>query len=140
MVKTYTWSLDGLLHLCVRETSLSATDAMICKTGKIFKQISSQRMLKNAGHSVAELLLLPLQGEGLAQLCTRERMPDIVFWLGDQKTCLDIKIFYPMIRCHEESSFGVVHGRNEQKKCRVYEEVIQNMTHAFFTPLVLTTS
>lgn len=110
------------------------------------RDITAQ-MLKEVCHDVAvEPQLLPLQGEQLARRSANtsgDARVDVSargFWTRGQRAYFDIRIFDPMAHCHRELTLDAAHKRNEQEKCRQYEERIQGVDQGSFTPLVFTTS
>ena len=60
------------------------------------------------------------------------------FWCRDQRTFFDIRVFDPVSPSHAHQSLGAAHSKQENKKCRQYEDRILHVEHASFTPLVFT--
>ena len=149
----YGWPMDGLPSICACGTPFDQNHAMICKKGGFVcmrhdevRDITAQ-MLKEVCHDVAvEPQLLPLQGEQLARRSANtsgDARVDVSargFWTRGQRAYFDIRIFDPMAHCHRELTLDAAHKRNEQEKCRQYEERIQGVDQGSFTPLVFTTS
>ncbi|KAG0712437.1 hypothetical protein GWK47_018459 [Chionoecetes opilio] len=62
------------------------------------------------------------------------------FWTRGQRAFMDIRIFDPMVACHQRITLEAAHQKNEREKIRNYGDRIRNVDHCSFTPLVFTTS
>ena len=60
------------------------------------------------------------------------------FWCRDQMAFFDIRVFDPVATSHAHQSLDAAHSKQENEKCRQYEDRILHVQHATFTPLVFT--
>ena len=57
-----------------------------------------------------------------------------------EKAFLDVRVFNPSAQSNQHGSLASVYRRHEQEKKRQYEQQVQDVEHATFTPLVMSTS
>ena len=58
------------------------------------------------------------------------------FWTRGQKAFVDIRIFNPIANQYSNQNLKAAHRQNEREKKRTYNERINQVEHASFTPLV----
>ena len=86
--------------------------------------------------------LTPLSGERLAYKTANldnGARPDVAargFWVRGQKAFADVRIFNPIAKQYSKQDLKSSHRKNEKEKKRTYNERINQIEHASFTPLV----
>ena len=89
-------------------------------------------------------MLQPLTGETLtyqtakAEINTRLDVSALSFWCRDQRAFFDIRVFDPVVLSHAHQSLDAAHSKQENEKCRQYEDRVLHVEHVSFTPLVFT--
>jgi len=59
------------------------------------------------------------------------------FWgTHQQKAFLDVRVFNSLAPSNRSTTLSAAYHKNEQEKCRVYEERVCEVEHGCFTPLV----
>ena len=86
--------------------------------------------------------LTPLSGERFAHKTAnlddgaRTDVAARGFWVRGQKAFVDVRIFNPIARQYSRQNLDSAHRKNEKEKKRAYNERINQVEHATFTPLV----
>ena len=63
------------------------------------------------------------------------------FWGGRfEKAFIDVRVFNPCTQLNRRSPITSVYRRHEQEKKRQYKQRVQEVEHATFTPLVMSTT
>ncbi len=57
-----------------------------------------------------------------------------------EKAFLDVRVFNPSTQSNQHASLASVCRRHEQEKKRQFEQQVQEIKHATFTPLVMSTT
>ena len=84
--------------------------------------------------------LTPLSGERLAYKTANldnGARPDVAargFWVRGQKAFADVRIFNPIAKQYSKQDLKSSHRKNEKEKKRTYNERINQIEHASFTP------
>ena len=124
---------------------------MICKTGGFIslrhndhRDITYELLSEVCKGVENEPMLHPLTGETLkyqtAKTENRARLDvsALGFWCRDQRAFFDITVFDPVAPSHAHQSLDAAHSKQENEKCRHYEDRILHAEHASFTPLLFT--
>ena len=150
----YGWSLQNSPSSCSCSHSFSVEHALSCKTGGFpavrhneVRDIPAS-LLTEVCHGVAtEPHLQPLSGETMLHCSAitddgaRLDVAMYGFW-GDmfEKALVDISVFNPCAQSNRSGSLASIYRRHEQEKKRQYGQRVQEVEHATFTPLVMSTT
>ena len=144
----YRWDIKGLPLNCVCSKPFTVDHAMICKNGGYIHRRHDRirdlfaALLDDVAHGVStEPLLQPLSGEILkkgSNLEPNARLDIIArgFWLDDENSFFDIKVFYAFAKAHLGINLETAFVRNENGKKTDYNSRVVRVEHGSFTPIV----
>ena len=150
----YGWSLQNSPSYCNCSHPFSVEHALSCKTGGFpavrhneVRDITAS-LLTEVCHGVAtEPHLQPLSGETMlhrSAITDDGARLDVAmygFWGGRfEKALVDVRVFNPCAQSNRSGSLASIYRRHEQEKKRQYEQRVQEVEHATFTPLVMSTT
>ena len=150
----YGWSLQNSPSSCSCSHSFSVEHAFSCKTGGFpavrhneVRDITAS-LLTEVCHGVAtEPNLQSLSGETMlhrSAITDDGARLDVAmygFWGGRfKKALVDVRVFNLCAQWNRSSSLASIYRRHEQEKKRQYEQRVQEVEHATFTPLVMSTT
>ena len=124
---------------------------MICKKGGFIslrhndlRDITYELLSEVCKGVENDTILQPLTGETLkyqtakTENNTRLDVSALGFWCRDRRAFFDVRVFDPVAPSHAHQSLDAAHSKQENEKCRQYEDRILHVEHASFTPLVFT--
>ena len=150
----YDWSFQNSPSHCSCSQPFSVEHALTCKTGGFpavrhneVRDITAS-LLSEVCHGVTtEPHLQSLSGETMSHrsaITDDGARLDIAmygFWGGRfEKAFLDVRVFNPSAQSNRRGPLASVYRRHEQEKKRQYEQRIQEVEHATFTPLVMSST
>ena len=111
-------------------------------------RVITASLLTEVCHGVAtEPHLQPLSGETMlhrSAITDDGARLDVAmygFWGGRfEKALVDVRVFNPCAQSNRSGSLASIYRRHEQEKKRQYEQRVQEVEHATFTPLVMSTT
>ena len=124
---------------------------MICTKGgfislqhNVLRDITYELLSEVCKRVENEPMLQPLTGETLKYQTAKTEnnakfdVSSLGFWYRDQRAFFDISVFDPVAPSHAHQRLNAAHFKQENEKCRQYEDRLLHVEHASFTPLVFT--
>ena len=145
----YRWDMNKLPINCVCSQKFDMDHAMSCKKGGYvhrrhdrIRDIFANLMSDVATEVHTEPMLQPLTGESLRPGANKEEQArlDIAargFWQDCEMAFFDVRVFNPFARSHLSNSLDSVFRSNETTKNREYNNIVIQVEHGSFTPVVL---
>ena len=150
----YGWRPSDLPLVCICGESFTIAHSLMCVYGGFVNQRHddirdlSVSLVKEVCHNVCkEPVLQPLSGESFRLRSTttednaRLDLSADGFW-GHRfrRTYFDVRVFCPLSSTNTARSLSACYKENENIKKRKYEQRIQEVEHASFSPLVFSSS
>ena len=150
----YDWPFQNSPSHCSCSHHFSVEHALSCKTGGFpavrhneVRDITASLLTEVCHGVTTEPHLQSLSGETLSHrsaITEDGARLDIAmygFWGSRfEKAFLDVRVFNPSAQSNQHGSLASVYRRHEQERKRQYEQRVQDVEHATFTPLVMSTS
>ena len=150
----YDWPFQNSPSHCSCSHHFSVEHALSCKTGGFpavrhneVRDITASLLTEVCHGVTTEPHLQSLSGETLSHRSAitedgaRLDVAMYGFWGSRfEKAFLDVRVFNPSAQSNQHGSLASVYRRHEQEKKRQYEQRVQDVEHATFTPLVMSTS
>ena len=136
----YNISTKGLPETCACGREFTCDHAMICKKGGFIslqhndlRDITYELLSEVCKGVENESMLQPLTGETLKyQIAKTENnarldLSALGFWCRDERAFFDISVFDPVAPSYAHQSQDGAHSKQENEKCRQYEDRILYM-------------